>query len=134
MKKYDPEEYRRNRDKYMARQKAYRTRPENRERYLEKARLHSKRWYSENKERRYAYNKEWWKKRVLELEGIAGRKRPEKCEICSRKEVPHFDHCHKTGKFRGWICKRCNTVLGKVEDDIILLDSLKHYLMSAVTK
>ena len=64
----------------------------------------------------------------------AGRKRPENCEICDtnaprrRSGAICFDHDHKTGKFRGWICQRCNSVLGMVRDDAELLVRLSKYL------
>src|SRR3990167_1145705 len=98
-------------------QQKYRNKPEVRERYLQNARKKSKEWYSnpENRLRRRQYNKDWWQGRIKELEEIAGRTRPEICEICGAKDTICFDHDHNTGKFRGWICKRCNTVLGKVE-------------------
>lgn len=37
-------------------------------------------------------------------------------------------HEHVTGKFRGWLCRRCNTVLGMIEDDTNLLEMLIAYL------
>lgn len=41
------------------------------------------------------------------------------CEICgaiyTNKRLA-LDHCHKTGKFRGWLCWHCNTALGKLGD------------------
>ena len=65
-------------------------------------------------------------------EKLAGRKRPNKCEICREFEIPSkrlcFDHDHKTGKFRGWICMRCNLILGQVKDNINLLKMLIKYL------
>ncbi len=38
------------------------------------------------------------------------------------------DHCHKTGKIRKLLCKRCNLVLGLVEEDINLLLNLINYI------
>ncbi len=125
---YDPEYYKKNREKFMERQKRFRNHPKNRERYLQKAREHSKRWYRENEERRREMNKKHWKRQVEKMERVAGRKRPKKCEICKETDIIVFDHCHKTGKFRGWICKRCNIVLGKVKDDKKLLQLLISYL------
>jgi hypothetical protein len=47
---------------------------------------------------------------------------PELCECCGRlpseKRVLALDHCHETGKFRGWLCHRCNTALGLLGDSI----------------
>ena len=102
----------------------------NREKMLEKARIHSKKWYSnpENKLRRKKYNQAQWLRQVKKLEEIAGRPRPERCEICDEIDTICFDHDHKTGLFRGWICKRCNTVLGKVQDNPELLQKLIKFL------
>lgn len=62
----------------------------------------------------------------------ATRPRPDVCEICgsppSDKRALCFDHCHETGDFRGWICIKCNVVLGHVKDDPKILDALAAYL------
>jgi len=65
---------------------------------------------------------------------IAGRPRPPACEACGapggetrvEKLVP--DHDHGTGKFRGWICMRCNLALGIAQDDLNRLLNLVGYL------
>ena len=59
---------------------------------------------------------------------IAGRPRADNCDICLSDELIVFDHCHKTNKFRGWICDRCNKMLGLVKDSQILLIKLANYL------
>src|SRR5258706_1931584 len=65
-----------------------------------------------------------------EREIIAGRPQPSICEICHSGEFRIvWDHCHTHGHFRGWICDRCNKVLGMVKDNHITLDSLSYYLM-----
>lgn len=62
-------------------------------------------------------------------EAQAGRPRPSACEICSEiSERVVFDHCHTGGHFRGWICDRCNRVLGSVKDDPNLLRKLATYV------
>lgn len=58
----------------------------------------------------------------------AGRKKPEQCEVCGSLGRICFDHDHNTGSFRGWICARCNIVLGLVKDNKELLKSLERYL------
>lgn len=67
-------------------------------------------------------------------EKIAGRKKPLDCEICGAISVIHFDHNHKTGEFRGWICRRCNLVLGMVKDNSELLINLSEYLKNGLHK
>lgn len=71
-------------------------------------------------------------------EMLAGRPRPELCEICGDPEIStgrngatrplSFDHDHKTGKFRGWICNCCNTVIGWSKDCPGTLRKLAEYL------
>ena len=61
-------------------------------------------------------------------EKIAGRKKSELCELCGKGGRICFDHCHESGKFRGWICRRCNLVLGLVADESKLLILLSDYL------
>ena len=58
----------------------------------------------------------------------AGRKRPERCEVCGALGRLDFDHNHKNGEFRGWLCRRCNLILGQVKDNSELLISLAEYL------
>jgi hypothetical protein len=62
------------------------------------------------------------------MERKAGRPRPDSCEICVATAITQFDHCHQSNEFRGWICRRCNSVLGLVGDSAELLDKLKCYL------
>lgn len=38
---------------------------------------------------------------------------------CKRLFEPgkiHLDHCHVTGRFRGWLCNRCNLAFGHLGD------------------
>lgn len=73
----------------------------------------------------------------VKQEELMGRPRPLLCEMCgqppygrgNKKEAGIcFDHDHETGKPRGWLCDRCNKVLGLVHDDIQLLQSMISYL------
>ena len=58
----------------------------------------------------------------------ATRPRPDACEVCSKLCDTVFDHNHKTGAFRGWLCLDCNRALGCVNDSSIILEKLAVYL------
>lgn len=56
-----------------------------------------------------------------------------KCAICrspnpTTKQGWHTDHCHKTGKVRGILCKSCNVALGEVKDRIDVVKNMLEYL------
>lgn len=56
------------------------------------------------------------------------------CEVCGLQETQALrgtlfvDHCHKTGRVRGMLCQRCNTILGQCEDSIETLKAAVTYL------
>ena len=56
------------------------------------------------------------------------------CEICGREPPPKrrlsLDHCHTTGKFRGWLCPACNTGMGFV--DRVGTKPIKKYLKRVI--
>lgn len=113
--------YAKNKAKIRAAQKKWLVQPANRTKQAEWERKYRSRhpdrirtqWITQ-RERRYK---------------TSGRPKPEACDICgSTTGRIVFDHCHKHGHFRGWICHRCNVVLGQVEDDAGLLIKLIAYL------
>lgn len=53
-------------------------------------------------------------KRLLEKQGGVCALCDETLEIPSK--VAHVDHCHRSGKVRGILCRQCNTALGKLGD------------------
>jgi hypothetical protein len=65
---------------------------------------------------------------LQKLERKAGRKKPEQCELCGRGGKICFDHNHKTDKFRGWICGKCNSALGMVDENIQTLELMIEYI------
>lgn len=63
------------------------------------------------------------------IEKAGGREKPETCDVCNRPSWRiTFDHCHTSGKFRGWLCYSCNITLGHIEDDPKILRALAEYL------
>lgn len=83
-----------------------------------------------------AADPDWDKKRqasrrssiIRRKETLAGRPRPETCELCGSGGRIVFDHCHTSVKFRGWLCDNCNKALGLVRDDPDLLRRMATYL------
>ena len=58
-----------------------------------------------------------------------------KCCICGdilntdlKKRLAPVDHCHKTGRIRGILCKDCNVGLGSFKDDIDVMNSAIQYI------
>jgi len=59
------------------------------------------------------------------------------CAICHQPEKQilngkikrlAIDHCHTTGKVRGLLCQRCNTGIGRFDDNVVLLKQAIQYL------
>lgn len=63
-----------------------------------------------------------------------GLNRVDACSICAEKTKLHLDHCHSTGKVRGWLCVKCNTALGQLNDSISLMEGAIRYLRDANKK
>src|SRR5579863_5853125 len=95
--------------------------------HLPQVRAAKRRYWSENKEKSRAATRNWTarnKTRILANQrkrtGVPEptRPKPNRCECCPRSNVPlRADHDHVTGKFRGWICNRCNLGIGHLGDD-----------------
>ena len=90
----------------------------------------------ENWPERSGINHPLWKggKSVHTRGRYAPRPKPEQCEICGAfgkdfKKGLCYDHDHLTGEFRGWLCTRCNLVLGFVKDNPDTLKALSDYLI-----
>ena len=53
-----------------------------------------------------------------------------RCQICrvAPDMVLHVDHCHDTGKVRGLLCYKCNSLLGYADDNVEILARAIRYL------
>lgn len=62
------------------------------------------------------------------------------CAICLKPETSlegktgtlkrlAVDHCHSSKKIRDLLCSRCNTTIGKIEENPEILDQMKAYLL-----
>ncbi len=102
-------------------------------------------YYSKNKdkvlERSKSYNKTEFRKAYcrnfakiklkIKRESNASRPRTLRCECCG--DLPDckgivWDHDHESGLFRGWLCNRCNRVLGMCKDNKLVFENLTEYL------
>lgn len=62
------------------------------------------------------------------------------CPVCDRtiEEIDKYDqkvtkrfvldHCHETETFRGWVCTRCNTGIGGLQDSVTIIKRALAYL------
>ena len=55
------------------------------------------------------------------------------CAICGEEPDPDgrylaVDHCHSTGRIRGLLCSNCNTAIGLLYDNKVLLQNAINYL------
>lgn len=64
---------------------------------------------------------------ALELAALE-REQGGQCAICPRGENLHLDHCHTTGKVRGFLCQRHNMGIGLLDDDPAILRAAAVYL------
>ena len=94
--------------------------------------------------RRYGIGKLKLRSECRECEAIQGRfkrdahktagKKPDKCHCCQKvTDDLVVDHCHNTGNFRGWLCRNCNTGIGKLGDTIDSLVTALNYLLRTET-
>ncbi len=121
-KKRNPEKHRewmkkwleKNKDRYIKKMREYHQRPE--------VKAHYKK-----------YMEQW---HLTRREKLVGAPKPAICPVCGRSPAKGrrakgricVDHCHKTGKIRGWLCDDCNIALGRVDDRIDILKNLIKYL------
>lgn len=50
------------------------------------------------------------------------------CQLCGSKVKLVIDHCHKSNKVRGILCRNCNVSLGLLKDNVQTLKNAVKYL------
>ncbi len=102
----------------------------------------AKRWRKENPQKVQHYKRqraenEYYAslRRKYGIDPVEAARRLKKqnyqCAVCGaapRQRRLNLDHCHSTGKVRGFLCRRCNSILGFVGDDADLLVRGARYL------
>ena len=102
---------------------------------VEARKKYAKKWREDNKE--HLRNQRLIKEFGIDMNdyNLLLESQNYRCAICKstetgRKDTEHFsvDHCHKTGKVRGLLCKSCNIMLGEAKDDCNILSKAINYL------
>lgn len=132
-KRYDKARYARIKAKRLAQMRAWSVK------YRAKKNKSQRRYYAANKRKcvmasRAYYKKhshKWFEYNQRTKYPTATRPMPMRCEGCNRKRGKrrlHNDHCHKTKRFRGWLCSNCNTGIGLLGDSLAGLNKATRYL------
>ena len=99
---------------------------------LQKA--YNAKWREKNYKRMRAYNIRTLYNLTTEKYNELFEEQKGCCAICGKHQNEfnkslHVDHNHTTGEVRGLLCKKCNSLLGYVHDDILVLASAIKYLV-----
>jgi hypothetical protein len=80
--------------------------------------------------REYGVSKERYDAMVLAQEGVCAicGKPPQGFSGRTRNKVLVVDHVHETGKVRGLLCGKCNTMLGHANEQVSVLERAIAYL------
>lgn len=107
----------------------------------EKIRQRQHEWYINNKEKQYERQKKIRKDnpdvakhqhylsrygKTLDQIKLVLIEQNYQCFICKKSKKLDADHCHKSKKFRSFLCRRCNLNLVPVENIEILISSIKY--------
>lgn len=93
----------------------------------------SRDWTEKQKQKRVLYSRRHAMKQygmTLEEYDVRFQQQKGLCAICQQPDdkMLSVDHCHRSGNVRQLLCRRCNLVLGSVNDDVALLYQLISYL------
>lgn len=114
-----------NPEAYLAERRAYEERHRERTRELCRAR------YKANPEKFRLYSRA--RRYGITVEVLVELLKRTECDLCGRafgdkERMQHVDHDHESGRVRGVLCHRCNTMLGKLEESRELIAKFDAYL------
>ena len=82
--------------------------------------IKSRKW--QEKKRRYGISKQEYERFVEKQKGL--------CAICLNPfDNLDVDHCHTTSKVRGLLCQKCNKGIGLLQENIVIIENAKRYLL-----
>jgi hypothetical protein len=109
--------------------------------YRSKRLAESKKYYEKHKQDKTCWS---WNYKLNKIFGITKddyntllESQNGTCAICQQPETAvnqwgtiklAVDHCHKTGKVRGLLCRNCNTSIGKLKESTEILQRAINYL------
>lgn len=119
-----------------------------RKRNIERQRDYQRRYYHANKDKIHkypSYTRSYKRQFTVRKYGITHeqylillKQQNGKCGMCHQFETTknpsgetrdlNIDHCHKTNRVRGLLCRNCNVALGLIKDDTQLLRRAIKYL------
>jgi len=76
--------------------------------------------------------------RIRRKYGVGRAPEDAKCAICGHRRASArdicIDHDHSTGKFRGYLCHKCNRGIGFLKDDPLLVLKAADYLIESAAE
>jgi hypothetical protein len=104
------------------------------ETFLSKEEFWHKMFASRQERNRVKYIQRMYKVDFIEAKILYDRTTGDLCNICSKspydnKKALAVDHCHDTGKVRGYLCDACNKGLGSFKDNTDFLNKAIKYLL-----
>lgn len=118
------------------------------EKHRERVRTYKKSWTENNKDHVKQKQRDWYEKSKRRIKSLylqrefgitieeyehMAQAQNGACLLCGdlpnvRDKSLAVDHCHKTKKIRGLLCRGCNVGIGNLKDDPILLDKAAAYI------
>jgi hypothetical protein len=74
-----------------------------------------------------------WEQAITEWQTLFNKQNG-KCALGHEAKRLHVDHCHATGRVRGLLCYNCNNGIGRLKDNVDLLQKAIIYLSEKENK